>query len=83
MFGSAIFRQMILWAIIGLVLGFTRSGVDNLGHIGGLAAGALLALVLGFQEKKQAQLYHHLIALGTLAFIVVCFAMMMINFFRS
>ena len=83
MFGSALFRQMILWAVIGLVLGFTRSGVDNFGHIGGLAAGALLALILGFQEKKRAQLIHHLTALATLAFIIVCFGMMMINFFRS
>jgi rhomboid protease GluP len=82
MFGSAIFRQMILWALIGLVLGFTRSGVDNLGHIGGLVVGALLGLGLGYQEQKPQQLYHHLLAVGTLAFIGICFVFMVINFFR-
>lgn len=82
MFGTAIFRQMLLWAVIGLALGFTRSDVDNLGHVGGLAVGALLALVLGFQEKKRQQVSHHLLALVTLAFIVICFILMVINFFR-
>lgn len=82
MFGTAIFRQMIFWALIGLVLGFTRSGVDNLGHVGGLITGILLALALGYQEKKRQQLIHHLLALGTLAFIVLCFIFMVLNFFR-
>jgi rhomboid protease GluP len=82
-FGSAIFRQMLIWAVIGLVLGFTRSGVDNLGHIGGLIGGAVMAAILGFQERKRQQLGHHLGALLTLAWIGVCFVAMIIFFFTG
>jgi len=82
-FGSAIFRQMLVWSVIGLVLGFTRSGVDNLGHIGGLLGGAVMAAILGFQERKRQQLVHHLGALVTLAGIGVCFVMMVVFFFSG
>jgi len=82
-FGSAIFRQMLIWAVIGLVLGFTRSGVDNFGHIGGLIGGAAMAALLGFQERKRQQLVHHLGALVTLVWIGVCFVMMVIYFFSG
>jgi len=80
-FGTAIFRQMLFWAAIGLFLGFTRSGVDNLGHIGGIVGGVLAAWVLGFQERQPQRLAHHLGALATLAFIIICFGMMVLNFF--
>lgn len=80
-FGTALFRQMIIWAAIGLVLGFTRSGVDNLGHIGGIVGGFISAWLLDFQERKRQNLAHHLGALATLAFVAVCFLMMVINFF--
>ncbi len=82
-FGSAIFRQMLIWAVIGLVLGFTRAGVDNLGHIGGLMGGAAMAALLGFQERKRQQLVHHLGALVTLIWIGICFVMMVIFFFTG
>ncbi len=80
-FGTAIFRQMLFWAAIGLFLGFTRSGVDNLGHIGGILGGVLSAWVLGYQERQQQKLAHHLVALLTLALIIICFGMMVVNFF--
>jgi rhomboid protease GluP len=80
-FGTAIFRQMILWAAIALVLGFTRSGVDNLGHIGGLLGGFLCSWILDFQERSRQKLAHHLGALALLAFVAVCFLMMVVNFF--
>ena len=82
-FGSAIFRQMLIWAVIGLVLGFTRSGVDNFGHIGGLLGGAAMAAILDFQERKRQRLVHHLGALAALLWIAICFVMMIIYFFTG
>jgi rhomboid protease GluP len=82
-FGSTIFRQMVLWAVIGLALGFTRSGVDNWGHLGGIAGGALTAIILGYQERKRQQLSHHIAALLMLLLIVVCFGIVFITFFTG
>jgi rhomboid protease GluP len=81
-FGGAIFRQMLLWAVIGLAFGFLQPRVDNWGHVGGIIAGALTALFLGYREKQRQQLWHHFAALLTLVFILICFGMVAINFFK-
>ena len=80
-FGSAIFRQMLLWAGISLVLGFTGSGVDNWGHLGGIVGGAVAAFILGYKEQRRQLLAHHIAALVTLVFIATCFVMVVYNFF--
>lgn len=50
-------RQIILFILLSLYGGFTSQGVDNAAHIGGLAAGFLLALLLYRRPagKKQAR----------------------------
>ncbi|MDY5647685.1 MAG: rhomboid family intramembrane serine protease [Lachnospiraceae bacterium] len=45
-------RKLGLLIVISLYHGFTGSGVDNYAHIGGLAAGALLAAVL-YRKKEN------------------------------
>lgn len=44
--GKAILSQLVMWAGINLFLGFQMPGIDNAGHLGGLAAGFLLGLLL-------------------------------------
>jgi rhomboid protease GluP len=80
-FGTGLFRQMILWAVIGLALGFMNTGVDNLGHIGGIVGGSLAAIIMGYQEQRRQSLGNHLTALVVMVFIGVCFAFMLVNFF--
>ena len=44
--GRAFGRGMIPFIVVNLAFGFTVRGIDNWGHLGGLASGILLALVI-------------------------------------
>lgn len=46
-------RQLIVFVIFSLYGGLTSQGVDNAAHIGGLIAGAFLALLLYRKQKKK------------------------------
>lgn len=80
-FGTSIFRQIALWAFINLVFGFTSSGIDNWGHLGGLVIGALTAIALGYQEQRRQLLWHHVLTLLTLLFTFASFGFMVVYFF--
>lgn len=80
-FGTAIFRQILIWAGFGFLFGLVMPGVDNWGHLGGFLGGLLAAGLLGYQEKKRQGLGHHLGAVFTLAVIILCFGMMLVAFF--
>ncbi len=80
-FGTNLFRQMLVWVVIGFVLGFTARGIDNWGHVGGFIGGLAAAWLLGYQERKRENLTHYLIAAGFILFVGLCFALMMANFF--
>lgn len=57
-YGQALFSQIGGWAIgIGL-FGFLVPGINNWGHGGGMAAGFLLAYMLGYRERKRENLRH-------------------------
>ena len=40
-------RGLMPWIVLNIFIGITLPRIDNLGHVGGLVSGALLALVLG------------------------------------
>jgi len=40
-------RGLVPWILINVLIGFSVPRIDNLGHLGGLLGGALLALILG------------------------------------
>lgn len=80
-FGSSIFRQMSIWAAIGLLFGFLMPGEDNLGHIGGFGAGLLFAYILSYQEKGVQSLLHHFIATFVFLGVILCFSFMIFYFF--
>ncbi len=46
-------RQILIFVVLSLYGGLTSQGVDNAAHIGGLAAGILLAAVLYRKHKKS------------------------------
>jgi len=44
---SIFWRGLMPWIVLNIFIGITVPRIDNLGHIGGLIAGAVLALLLG------------------------------------
>ncbi|RJQ86871.1 MAG: rhomboid family intramembrane serine protease [Desulfobacteraceae bacterium] len=67
LFGLAIYKQVGGWALFILLFGFLVPGINNWAHMGGMAAGALCGVLLGYQEKSREKLSHRLIAAGCLA----------------
>jgi rhomboid protease GluP len=65
-YGSAVYKQVGMWAIIMFVFGMIVPGINNWGHGGGLAAGALLGFVLGYQERKRETALQKSLAAGCL-----------------
>lgn len=48
----SILSSLIMWAGINVFLGFSVPGIDNAAHLGGLAAGLLLGLVLRPRQQR-------------------------------
>ncbi len=77
-YGQAIFRQIGGWVIGIFLFGLLVPGINNWGHGGGLAGGAILALILGYSEKSRESATHKTVATScvgvvglTLAYAVV------------
>jgi rhomboid protease GluP len=66
-YGQAIARQLGGWAIAIFLFGFIVPGINNWGHGGGMATGALTAFALGYNEKRPATFSHRLIFFACLA----------------
>jgi rhomboid protease GluP len=63
-YGKNIFSQIGGWAVGIALFGFLVPGINNWGHGGGMAAGALLAYLLGYREKKREAFIHKVLAMG-------------------
>jgi rhomboid protease GluP len=57
-FAKSLLGQLVLWAGINVVFGFSTPGIDNAAHLGGCAAGLLLGLLLKphVQPRPQPQM---------------------------
>lgn len=44
-------RQILIMAVLSLYFGFTSSGVDNAAHVGGMAGGFVMAVLLYHPRK--------------------------------
>lgn len=60
-YGQAIYSQIGSWAIFIFVFGFIVPGINNWGHGGGMVAGAGLAYLLGYRERKRETPGHRLL----------------------
>ncbi|MGV1097888.1 rhomboid family intramembrane serine protease [Thiovibrio sp. JS02] len=73
-YGERIAEQIGGWAIGIFIFGFLVPGINNWGHGGGMAAGALCGLLLGYQEQYRERLGHKLLggfcAVGTLLILL-------------
>lgn len=61
-YGTAIFSQIGGWAVGIALFGFLFPGINNWGHGGGMAAGALLAWLLGYREVRRESAAQRLMA---------------------
>src|SRR5437773_10477580 len=60
--------------VINLIIGFTIPAIDNSAHIGGLLAGALLALVIPFQRPgEETPRIFEIMQISLLVLVAVCF----------
>jgi rhomboid protease GluP len=77
-YGQAIYSQIGGWAIMIFVFGLLVPGINNWGHGGGMAAGAVLAYLLGYSERKRETPGHRLlgVACGLVTVLVLAWAVL-------
>jgi rhomboid protease GluP len=63
-YGQNLYRQIGGWAISIFVFGLLVPGINNWGHGGGMIAGILLGLLLGYQEKSRENVKHKFLGVG-------------------
>jgi len=61
-YGNAIYRSVGGWVISLFIFGLVFPGINNWGHGGGIAGGYLLAMLLGYAERRRENLLHHSLA---------------------
>jgi rhomboid protease GluP len=61
-YGGMIYSQIGGWVIGIFLFGLLVPQVNNWGHGGGLVAGVLLGLLLGYNEKNTESLFHRFLA---------------------
>jgi rhomboid protease GluP len=66
-YGQQVYQQIGGWAIGIFVFGLLVPGINNWAHGGGMAAGILCGLLLGYQEKRRELLSHRLLGGGCAA----------------
>ncbi len=61
MYGRIIYKQTGAWAISIFIFGLLVPGINNWGHGGGMVSGALIGMLLGYQEKIRETLLHRML----------------------
>ena len=77
-FKRAFGTGMLPTILLNIVIGFIIPVIDNAAHLGGLLAGALLALVVGYKrpgERAGVAVVWHILQVAALALVAVGFVM--------
>ncbi len=61
-YGQAVYRQVGGWAIGIFLFGIVVPGINNWAHGGGMAAGILMGLLMGYHERKKENMRHRLLS---------------------
>ncbi|MBC7187890.1 MAG: rhomboid family intramembrane serine protease [Calditrichaeota bacterium] len=72
--GSLLSRQLLLWAVVLLAMGFMMPGVNNVAHLVGFASGFFLAQLLGYGARRGS-LGLQLAAAATVVLTLLCFVL--------
>jgi rhomboid protease GluP len=62
LYGQIIFRQIAGWALGIFLFGLLVPGINNWGHGGGILAGAVLGVILGYKERMKERAFHKILA---------------------
>lgn len=73
-YGRIIYRQVGSWALGIFLIGVMVPGINNWAHGGGMVAGALCGLILGYHERLRENRFHRL--LGGLCLIVTAIVLL-------
>jgi membrane associated rhomboid family serine protease len=79
-FGTGLLPMILLNLFIGYL---GRGFIDNAAHLGGLASGAALALVVGYKrpgERADVAIFWHVLQIALLALVAVSFLMVVRHF---
>ena len=70
--GNTLTSQIVPIILVNLLIGFTSSGIDNFGHIGGLIGGFLITMAFGIDEKsdKQSKINGWVFVIVSLLFLI-------------
>lgn len=66
-YGQNIYRQIGGWALSIFIFGLMVPGINNWGHGGGMAAGALLGYLLGYNDRQREAMPDKLLGLSCVA----------------
>ncbi len=61
--GQVIWRQIGGWALGIFAFGLIVPGIDNWAHVGGMLSGALIAWLVGYEEKRKTSAVHRALAI--------------------
>lgn len=83
-YGVALYKQVGMWVIVMFVFGLMVPGINNWGHGGGIAAGAVLAYLLGYNEKKRETAFQKTlgVACAMVTAVVLIWAVLSALFYR-
>lgn len=70
-YGQAVYKELFSWVIVLALFGFIVPGINNWGHGGGLAAGAIIASVLGYRDRNRDSYPHLVLAAACLVATVL------------
>jgi len=62
-YGAMVFREVRGWVISLALFGFIMPGINNWAHGGGIVGGAILGMILGYEERNRENAFHRLVAL--------------------
>lgn len=82
-FKRAFGTGMLPTILINIFIGYVFPFIDNSAHMGGLAAGALLALFVGYKrphERARVAVFWHILQVAALALVVLSFFMVWRNY---
>lgn len=69
-YGEVIYRQALGWVAGLVIFGFLVPEINNWAHGGGLAAGVILAFLLGYREQKEETAAHRILGAACIVLTV-------------
>ena len=77
--GTLMYRNLLLWALLVLIMGMMTPGVNNVAHVSGFATGFLLSWLLHGQRGPRSSLLLRVLGTGLLVLTFLSFVLMLLR----